>query len=76
LATILDVVDEPSRAGPAHLIDLASDGTRERFCFDPLMNEIVMLDIVGDEPPVVSASTLTELAERLAAGWDPFDLLP
>jgi SMI1 / KNR4 family (SUKH-1) len=75
LATILDVAELPERAGPQHLTDVASDGSRERFCFDPGSDEILMLDIVGEEPPIVCASTLTELAEKLAGGWDPFDLL-
>jgi hypothetical protein len=34
-----------------------------------------MVDIVGDQPSVICASTLTDLVERLAAGWYPFDLL-
>jgi hypothetical protein len=75
LGQILDLAKLPDRAGPKRLIDVASDGSRERFCFDPASHEVVMLDIVGDEPPVVCASTLTELVEKLEAGWDPFDLL-
>ena len=63
------------RAGPRRLIDVASDGSRERFCLDPATGAIVMLDIVGDEPPVACASTLTELVETLASGWDPFERL-
>jgi len=74
LEHILGLARLPVRAGPKHLIDVASDGSRERFCFDPVTKEIVMLDIVGIEP-VGCASTLTELVEKLAQGWDPFDLL-
>jgi hypothetical protein len=74
LEDILGLAGLSERAGPKHLIDVASDGSRERFCFDPATNEIVMLDIVGSEP-VVCASTLTELVEKLAEGWDPFDRL-
>jgi cell wall assembly regulator SMI1 len=65
----------PERAGPQRLIDVASDGSRERFCVDPASGEIVWLDIVGAEPPVVCASTLTDLVTKLARGWNPFDLL-
>ena len=63
------------RAGPAHLIDIASDGSRERFCVDPMSGAIVMLDVAADEPAVECARTLTGLVEQLAAGWDPFDLV-
>jgi hypothetical protein len=75
LQQTVDVTKLPERAGPQRLIDVATDGSRERFCFDPASHEIVMLDIVGDEPPVVCASTLTELVPKLAGGWDPFELL-
>jgi hypothetical protein len=75
LKDILGSAQLPERAGPKRLIDVASDGSRERFCLDPATNEIVMLDIVGDEPPVVCASTLTELVAKLAGGWSPFELL-
>ena len=60
---------EEDRSGPQHLLDIASDGSRERFCLDH--DGIVLTDIVGDEPPVPVATTLTELVERLAAGWNP-----
>ena len=65
---------EEERSGPQRLVDLASDGSRERFCFDPESGGIVMLDITWEvgEPLVQVANTLTELAQRLAAGWDPF----
>jgi hypothetical protein len=66
---------ETDRSGPQRLIDIASDGSRERFCLDPTSGKIVFLDIVGDEPPVECASSLTELVEKLATGWDPFDLV-
>jgi hypothetical protein len=57
-------------------VDLAGDGSRERFCFDPDSGGIVMLDITweNDEPVVQVSRTLTELANRLAAGWDPFSV--
>jgi hypothetical protein len=75
LQQTLSLAQLPERAGPRRLIDVASDGSRERFCFDPASHQILMLDIVGDEPPVICASTLTELVEKLASGWDPFELL-
>lgn len=61
-----------NRAGPARLVDLASDGGRERFCWDPRYDTIVWLDIVAEQDAVVCAATLTELVRRLAAGWDPW----
>jgi|SRR5215208_5158286 len=62
------------RSGPARLIDIASDGSRERFCLDPAFGHIVMLDITweGGEPPIC-AQTLTELVTKLADGWNPFE---
>ena len=74
LADIVEVWELPEghRSGPRRLVDVASDGSRERFCFDPRTQSIVQLDIVGDTPPVAVASSLTELVEKLAAGWDPF----
>jgi hypothetical protein len=75
LEQAVNVTKLPERAGPQRLIDVATDGSRERFCFDPASHEIVMLDIAGDEPPVVCASTLTELVTKLAGAWDPFELL-
>ena len=65
---------QEDRAGPQHLIDIASDGSRERFCFDPLTNDIILLDLVTDKPPVACASTVTELVEKLSAGWNPFSV--
>jgi hypothetical protein len=66
---------EEHRSGPQRLIDVGSDGSRERFCFDPQASSIVLLDITSEEPPVVCASTVTELVQKLADGWDPFSLL-
>jgi hypothetical protein len=63
------------RSGPPHLIDVASDGSRERFCVDPPSSGIVFLNITAEEPPVQCASTVTELVQKLADGWDPFSLL-
>jgi hypothetical protein len=65
---------EEHRSGPARLIDIASDGSRERFCLDPAFGHIVMLDITweGGEPPIC-AQTLTELVTKLADGWNPFE---
>ncbi len=68
-------LSEEDRAGPADLIDIASDGSRERFCLDPMSGAIVMLDVAAEEPAVECAKTLTELVEKLAAGWVPFDLV-
>jgi hypothetical protein len=35
----------------------------------------LVLDILGDERLVVCSSTVTEPVQKLAGGWDPFDLL-
>jgi hypothetical protein len=66
---------ESDRSGPHRLIDIASDGGRERFCFDPASGHIVMLDITWEdgEPPVC-ATSLTELVDKLANGWSPFPI--
>ena len=66
----------PERAGPSQLIDVASDGSRERFCLNPPSDETVMLDITGagaDQP--ACAESLTDLVVKLAGGWDPFETL-
>ena len=61
------------RAGPQRLVDLASDGSRERFCFDPKSGQIVLIDITWeqDEPDAPCAPTLTDVVTRLAEGWNP-----
>ena len=61
------------RAGAQRLVDLASDGSRERFCFDPCSGQIVLIDITWeqDEPDAPCAPTLTEVVTRLAEGWNP-----
>jgi SMI1 / KNR4 family (SUKH-1) len=65
---------EEHRAGPPRLIDVASDGSRERFCLDPASGHIVMLDISWEEgEPPICARTLTELVSKLADGWNPFE---
>jgi len=63
------------RSGPPRLIDVASDGSRERFCLDPASGNLVMLDITWEagEPPTCARS-LTELVSKLADGWSPFEL--
>jgi hypothetical protein len=66
---------EDHRAGPSRLIDIASDGSRERFCLDPASDEIVMLDITWqDGDPPTCATSLTDLVVKLAGGWDPFEI--
>jgi len=63
------------RSGPPRLIDVASDGSRERFCLDPTSGHIVMLDITWEEgEPPICAGSLTELVSKLADGWNPFEL--
>lgn len=63
------------RAGAQRLVDVASDGSRERFCFDPESGQIVLIDITweGEEPDAPCAATLTEVVNKLAQGWDPFE---
>jgi SMI1/KNR4 family protein SUKH-1 len=75
LQSILDLWSLPAedRSGPQHIIDVASDGSRVRFCFDPRTGGIVILDITSDQPVAV-ASTLTELVQKLRAGWNPFSV--
>jgi cell wall assembly regulator SMI1 len=55
------------------LVDVATDGSRERFCLDG--DAIVWTDVTGDQPPVTVAQTLTEFVTRLSEGWDPWPLL-
>ena len=55
------------------MLDLATDGSRERFCLDG--DAIVWTDVTGDQPPVTVAQTLTEFVTRLSEGWDPWPLL-
>ena len=75
LQTMLDLwtLPEEHRSG-LHVIDVASDGSRERYCFDPRTDGIVLQDIVGDQAPAACASTITELVEKLSAGWKPFSV--
>ena len=76
LRAMLDLWSLPSeaRSEPQHIIDVATDGSRERFCFDPQGGDIVLIDIVGPDP-TRCASTLTELVQRLSSGWNPFSVL-
>ena len=55
------------------VLDLATDGSRERFCLDA--DAIVWTDVTGEQPPVIVAQTLTEFVTRLSEGWDPWPLL-
>ena len=57
-----------------NLLDLATDGSRERFCLD--RDAIVWTDVVNSREPVPVAATLTEFVTRLSEGWDPWPLLP
>jgi hypothetical protein len=59
MASLLDLLPHAPAGVSTQALDIGSDGSRERFCFDPQAGNIVLLDIVGDEPPVVCASTLT-----------------
>jgi cell wall assembly regulator SMI1 len=63
------------RAGAQRLVDIASDGSRERFCFDPNSGQIVLIDITWDqeEPDAPCAATLTDVVNRLAEGWNPLE---
>jgi hypothetical protein len=63
------------RAGAQRLVDIASDGSRERFCFDPDSGQIVLIDITWEqeEPEAPCAPTLTDVVIRLAQGWDPLE---
>jgi hypothetical protein len=55
------------------VLDLATDGSRERFCLDG--DAIVWTDVTGEQAPVTVAQTLTEFVTRLSEGWDPWPLL-
>ena len=73
--TNMSELSETHRPGPPRLIDVASDGSRERFCLDPESGHIVMLDVTWEEgDPPTCARSLTELVSKLADGWNPFEL--
>ena len=74
LMSMWELPDE-HRSGPPRLIDVASDGSRERFCLDPASGHMVMLDITWEEgEPPACARSHTELVFKLADGWNPFEL--
>src|SRR5215218_3757222 len=54
------------RSGPPRLIDVASDGSRERFCLDPTSGHIVMLDITWEE---ASRRSAREVSRSWCRNW-------
>jgi hypothetical protein len=70
----LSTLGPEDRTGPQRLVDVATDGARERFCYDPQSGQIVLIHVTWEhgEPDAPCAQTLTELVSRLFSGWDPW----